>query len=128
MAYNRELIKRSDSGIAIPSRYNNKKKDWDIVSTEESNYASNGLYIDSLEVSFDKKPISDTVIPVTEVMVQSSKENEENIYIGNKNNQTMVLEPDMSFSIPIGDLSEVYFKKKSSVDLNLDIMARVNRL
>jgi hypothetical protein len=61
-------------------------------------------------------------------MVQSSKENEENIYIGNKNNQTMVLEPDMSFSIPIGDLSEVYFKKKSSVDLNLDIMARVNRL
>lgn len=128
MAYNRELINRSKSGIAIPSRFNNDKKDWDVVTKEESNYTSNGLYIDSLEVTFEKKPVSEITVPVTEVMVQSSSENLDKIYIGNKENQVIVLEPDVSFSMPFKDLKNIYFKKKSSVDLNLDIIARVNRL
>ncbi|MFW6015609.1 MAG: hypothetical protein ACOCRK_04165 [bacterium] len=128
MAFNKEPIKCSKSGIAIPSKFNNKKKDWDIVSKEETNYSSNGLYIDSLEVSFNKKPLSTEDILVKEVMVQSRKENSANIYIGDINNQTIVLEPDVTFSLPIYNLKNIYFKKKTSVDLYLDIFARINTI
>lgn len=126
--YNREPIMKTKTGKSIPSRFNIKNRQWEIVSKEETDYTSNDIYVSSLEVFLIKKPVSLDDIPVKEVVVQSSKENIDNIYIGNYYKQPIVLLPDVAFSLPVDNLKDIYFKKKSDVKLNLDIFARINKI
>jgi len=128
LQYNGEELPTDLRGRALPARWDNEKREWNVLTVEETNYESNFTYCDSVDVDTTARPLSPTYKMTREILLQADPDNDHDLFIGDAKKQVMILKPGRQMTIPIDNLDKLYVKTDGIGDNKLNYFARANLL
>lgn len=128
LKYNGEELPTDLRGRALPARWNNKDKEWNVLTVEETSYESNYSYCDSMDIGIDAKPISNVYKEIREILLQADPDNDHDLLIGNASKQVMILKAGRQMTIPIDNLDKLFVRAKGQGNNKLNFFARANLL
>ncbi|MFW6015610.1 MAG: hypothetical protein ACOCRK_04170 [bacterium] len=126
--YNGEELPIDLRGRALPSRWDNKNRKWNVLTVEETAYESNYTYCDTVELDTNAKPLSNLYKETREILIQADPDNDHDIVVGNNVSQVIILKPGRQMTIPVNNLNKLYVRSSGSGNNKLNYFARANLL